>query len=205
MKNLLAFAIFAIALFSTSCEKSSTPDTGGTGQVVPFSYLREDNKWTYINSDTDPAHAGVTFESSYTITSLDPHGYWMVDFQVPGNLQKLTWFSDTSQWADNANKSTGDCFTLIKSHPVPSQTYSKTYSGVTPYTITRTVMSVIATKTVPAGTFTNCVLIHETKSNDADYYVDYWINPTYGIIRMVSTKMGLAPVVNIQELKEMPF
>jgi hypothetical protein len=205
MKNLLAFCIIATALFAASCEKSSTPDTGGTGQEAPFTYLREDNKWTYINSDTDPAHAGITFESSYYITSLDPHGYWMVDFQVPGNLQKLTWYSDTSQWADNANKSNGDMFTLIKSHPVSAQTYSKSYTSGIPYTVTRTVMSTIASKTVPAGTFTNCVLIHETKTNDADYYTDYWIHPTYGIIRMEGTKMGLAPVLTIQELKEKPF
>lgn len=206
MKNLLVIGIIGMALFATSCKKSETTDNNTPPPPdAAFSYLREDVTWTYINSDTDPAHAGVTFESSFTITSLDPHGYYSVDWQIPQLLQKLTWYSDTSQWADYANKSTGDMFTLIKSHPVSGSTYSKTYTSGVPFTITRKVMSTIASKTVPAGTFTGCVLIHETKTNDAEYYTDYWIHPTYGIIRMEGTKMGLAPVINIQELKVKPF
>ena len=206
MKNLFLIGFIGIVLFLTSCSKSDSTDNNTPPPAnSAFSYLRENVTWTYINSDTDPNHSGITFESSYNITSIDPHGYCSVDWQVPMLLQKLTWYSDTSQWADLANKSSGDMFTLIKSHPVSGDIYSKTYTSGTTFTITRKVMSTIASKTVPAGTFTHCTLIHETTTDDTVYYKDYWINPDYGIIRMEGTTTGDFPVLIIQELKVKPF
>jgi hypothetical protein len=206
MKSLFLFGFIGIVLFVTSCSKSETTDNNSQPPPASaFSYLREDVTWTYINSDTDSTHAGITFETSYNITSIDPHGYISVDWQIPLLLQKLTWYSDTSQWADRANKSTGDMFTLIKSHPLPGDTCSKTYTSGTTYTITRKVMSVIASKTVPAGSFTGCTLIHETTTSDAKYYKDYWIHPDYGIIRMEGTTKDDFPIIIIQELKVKPF
>ena len=206
MKNLFLFGIIGIVLFATSCKKSETTDNNTPPPPnAAFSYLSEGVTWTYINSDTEPNHAGTTFETSYTITSIDPHGYYSVDWQIPLLLQKLTWYVDTSQWADRANKATGDKFTLIKSHPLSGDTVSKTYTSGTTFTITRKVMSVNASKTVPAGSFTGCVLIHETTTADAQYYKNYWIHPDYGIIRMESTTKDDFPVIIIQELKEKPF
>lgn len=207
MKNLLLFGFIGIVLFATSCTKSDPiPDTNPPPPAnSPFSYIREDVKWIYINSDTDPNHAGITFETSYNITAIDPHGYCSVDWQIPLLLQRVTWYVDNDQWADPANKSTGEKFTLIKARPLPGDTYSMTYTSGTTFTNTRTVMSLIASKTVPAGSFTGCALIHETTTADTVYYKDYWIHPTYGIIRMEGTTKEDFPVIIIQELKQMPF
>ncbi len=206
MKNLLLFGFIGIVLFVTSCSKSeSTDNNSQPPPASAFSYLREDVTWTYINSDTDPNNAGITFETSYNITNIDPHGYISVDWQIPLVLQKLTWYSDTSQWADEANKATQDKFTLIKSHSLPGDTFSITYTTPTTFTKKRKVMSMNATKIVPAGTFTGCALIHETTTADTKYYKDYWIHPYYGIIRMEGTTKEDFPVIIIQELKVKPF
>jgi hypothetical protein len=161
--------------------------------------------WIYINSDTDPNHIGITFESSYNITSIDPHGYISVDWQIPLLLRKVTWYADNDLWADPANRATGEKFTLIKSNSLPGDTFCKTYTSGTTFTNTRKVISMNASRTVPAGSFTGCALIHETTTADNVYYKDYWIHPTYGIIRMEGTTKEDFPVIFIQELKEKPF
>jgi hypothetical protein len=206
MKNIFLFGFIGIALFATSCKKSDTPDTvNPPPSNTPFSYIRDGVVWTYINSDTDPGHVGITFETSYSITGIDAHGYCYVDWQIPLLLQKITWYVDKDQWADPANKTTGEKFTLITANPKPGDSSFITYTTKSTFTNKRKVISLNASKTVPAGTFTGCALIHETTTADAKYYKDYWIHPTYGIIRMENTTKDVFPVILIQELKQLPF
>jgi hypothetical protein len=206
LKNFCLIGTIGILLFATSCKKSETPpDTINPPSNAAFPYLQDGALWSYINSDTDPNHAGNTFETSYTITGIDAHGYVYVDWQIPSLLQKVTWYVDTAQWANPADKITGDKFTLITAKPLPGDTFSITYTTGTKITYIRRVMSLGATKTVPAGTFKSCALIHETTTADSKYYEDYWIHPIYGIIRMEGTTKDDYPVIKIQELKELPF
>ena len=68
-------------------------------------------------------------------------------------------------------------------------------------TNTRKVTALNQSVTVEAGTFTNCVKIHETTSADTIYYKDYLIDLNTGIIRMEGTTAEDYPVIIIQELK----
>ena len=196
-KNLLIF--ISLVFIMSYCKKDDKPNTG---PYSSFPYIKSGSVWTYINSDTDPNHIGITFESSYTITSINSAGWCSVIWKIVMINQPLTWFVNNSEFSDMGMEAQNIKFPIIKSPAVLNDIYSITFNqGGTNVTNTRKVTSLNASITVPAGTFDNCVIIHETTSGDAVYYKDYWIHPNTGIVRMEGTTTEDYPVIIIQELK----
>lgn len=199
-KSLLVFIslIFILAY----CKKDNN---NNTGPFASFPYIKSGTVWTYINSDTDPGHTGITFESSYTINSINSGGWCSVSWKLPILTQPVTWFVSNSEFSDMGSEAQNFRFPIIKSPPVLNDIYSVSFSkSITAITDTRKVTSLNASTTVPAGTFDNCVIIHETTSEDTVYYKDYWIHPQTGIVRMEGTTKEDFPVIIIQELKTKP-
>jgi hypothetical protein len=203
-KIMIMMAMLSIAFVSCKKEDDSSDDnnTTPTPTNTNFAFIKQGASWTYVNSDTDPNHAGVTFESSYVITAKDAAGWCNVNWIMPSITVPMEWYADNNEWADTGSKMGGTKFTIIKATPVLNDEYSMTYDdNGTPVTNTRKVINLKDTVTVGAGTFTNCVVIHETTTADPVYYKDYWIDLNSGIVRMEGTTTGDYPVIIIQELK----
>lgn len=205
MKKLL-LSLMLVSLIFVSCKKDEENTDDPTPTPTPtntnFSYVKQGTVWTYIYSDTDPNNAGVTFEGSYTITAMDAQGWCNVTYSVMGFNQPMEWYADNTQWATTASKAQGTKFTLIKANPILNDEYSMDYQdGATTITNTRKVKNLKDTVTVSAGTYYNCVVIHETTSADPVYYKDYWIEPGVGIVRTEGTTTEDFPVIIMEELK----
>jgi hypothetical protein len=203
-KTIILLAIISIAFISCKKDKKEDP-TPTPVEQKNFEYIKTGAKWIFISSDTDPNHAGITFEQSFTITAKDADGWCNIDWALPTFTQHIEWFSDVTMFSNMASKASQFKFPLIKANPVLNDSYTMDYTsnGVT-YTNKRQVVSLSESITVPAGTFTNCVKIHETTTADNVYYKDYWIDKTYGIVRTEGTTQGDYPVIIIEELKSKP-
>lgn len=205
MKKLILLMTL-LSIVYVSCKKDDSSDDNNAPNPTPtntsFSYIKQGASWTYINSDTDPNHAGITFESSYTITAMDADGWCNVNFVLPSFTQPMQWFADNSLWSDMANKASNMKFPLIKATPVLNDEYTMNYDdNGTTVTNTRKVIDLKDTVVVTAGAFTNCVVIHETTTADSLYYKDYWIDPSAGIVRTEGTTKEDLPTIIITELK----
>ncbi len=199
MKNIvLLFACMAILI--ASCKKKSDENPTPT-PPASFSYLKSGTVWKYKNSDTDPNHAGISYESTYTLTSRGTDGWCTVVFAAPGFSQNLEWFVDNTMWSDMAQKAAGIKYPLIKASPVLNDQYTiNGTDGVDTFLITRKVLLLTQTVTVPAGTYSDCTVIHETTSNDSKYYKDLWISAANGIVRTEGTTTADYPIHIILEL-----
>lgn len=204
-RTIILLAIFSIAFIS--CKKDKKEDPAPTPTPTPvvteFDYVKTGAKWTYNTTDTDPNHAGIIIEESYEIKTKDTEGWCTVEWKIASvAVQQLEWYADNSMYSNHAQKSSQMRFPLVKSNPVIGDTYSVTYTSNTgEVTNTRVVISINESVTVPLGTYTNCVKIRETTSEDPVYYKDYWIDKTIGIVRMEGTTEEDYPVLVIQELK----
>jgi hypothetical protein len=205
MKKLILFlTIVSISLLSCKKDKDEDPPPTPTPPVVgEFDYIKAGAKWTYNTFDTDPNHQGITVEESHEIKTKDTDGWCTVEWKIaPVFVQQIEWFSDNTMFSNQAQKQSQMRFPLIKSNPVLNDTYSITYSSNNgPVTNTRVVKSLTESITVPAGSYTNCVKIHETTSEDTVYYKDYWVAKNIGVVRMEGTTKEDFPVIIIQELK----
>ncbi len=196
-------AIFSIAIISCKKkDKNEEPTPTPTPVVKDFSYIKAGVKWIYNTTDTDPNYAGITIEQSYEIKTMDADGWCTVDWVISGHTQSLEWFADVSMFSNMANKASQMKFPLIKANPVLNDTYSMTFSTSTGnVTNSHKVVSLNESVTVTAGTYNNCIKIHETTSGDPVFYKDYWIDKTAGIVKTEGITQEDYPVIITEELK----
>jgi len=198
-----SFLIFVSLVFMlTYCKKD---ENSNTGPYSSFPFIKAGAVWTYTNSDTDPQHTGITYESSYTIDSINSAGWCSVRWRLPIITQPLTWYVSNTEFSDMGFEPQSVRFPIIKSPAILNDQYVISFVQGGINTIdTRKVTNLSASTTVPAGTFNDCVIIHETTSEDTVYYKDYWIQPQTGIVRMEGTTKEDFPVIIIQKLKTKP-
>jgi hypothetical protein len=205
MKNtIILLALFSIVFISCKKDKDSDQDPAPTPTPVvkDFDYVKVGAKWVYNTSDSDPNHQGIIYEQTWIVKTKDADGWCTVDWALPGFTYTVEWFADATMFSNMASKAQQMKFPLIKANPVLNDTYSITYSNDTMnVTDTRVIKSLTESVTVPAGSYTNCVKIHETTSADSVYYKDYWIDKTVGIVRTEGTTKEDWPTIIFEELK----
>ncbi len=202
-RTIILLAIFSIAFISCKKDKKEDPAPTPTPVVTAFDYVKAGAKWIYNSFDTDPNHAGIIIEESFEIKTKDTDGWCSVEWKVASVVvQQIEWYADNNIYSNHAQKSSQMRFPLVKSSPVVGDTYNVTYTANTgQVTNTRVVISLNESITVPAGSYSNCVKIRETTSEDPVYYKDYWVDKNVGIVRMEGTTEEDYPVLIIQELK----
>lgn len=199
-KTILLLALFSAVLIS--CKKEKKEDLTPTPVVKDFAYIKAGTKWIYNTTDTDSSHAGIVIEQSFKIKTMDADGWCTVEWTLPSFVQQIEWFADATMFANMASKTAQMKFPLVKANPTLNDTYSVTFTTNTgTVTNTRKVVSLSETAVVPAGTYNNCVKIHETTSGDPVYYKDYWVDKNVGIVRTEGTTQEDYPVIVIESLK----
>lgn len=198
MKYLIPLLFLTSVIMTIGCGSSST------GPTPPVDYvpLTLGNTWNYSldgyayspQQDT----MTITGTSTQTIASIVMHqqGFEVYQFQNVGNT---TWITPdtTITYTDTTSSYIYETATELR---VYDDTISTNYELVFPLpvvlgdtwlpdsedpSVTREVMSLTETVSVPAGTYTNCALLSDTDNEDPEAVFDMYFCPGLGNIRQV--------------------
>lgn len=196
------FVLILLAMVSVSCKKDDDNDPTPTPTPTPtcaFAFFKVGSSWTYNVFDSDdPA---VIINETYTIQAID-NNFATVKWELPGFTYTVEWYADNSIFSNLASKALNRKLTMTTANPQVGDSWSETYqtnSGT--ITNTETIAALNETVTVEAGTFTNCIKIRETTSDDPVYYKMYWFSKEYGIIKTEGTTTEDYPTIIYSELK----
>lgn len=196
------FALILLAMISVGCKKDdeNDPTPTPTPSTSAFAFYKVGSSWTYNDYDSDDP--GVIINETYTIQSIDAVGYATVKWELPGFTQTVEWYADNQIFSNLASKALNKKLTMTTVNPAVGDTWSETYQTNTgPITNTETIEALNETVTVEAGTFTNCIKIRETTSDDSVYYKLYWFSKEFGIIKSEGTTAADYPIIIYRELK----
>ena len=175
MKRISIF-LFLFILF-TSCESSDTKS---------FSFMEKGNKWNYSF-----LIEGATSEGSYSyeITSSDEDGYFYLNYTDPmGSVNEdWYWYANDEFFADESGAEQDYWFPMVFTVNTVGKKWTSPVDDDELGTLTREIVSVTETVTVPAGTFTNCVKIRQICSADVNIINYIWVSMTDGIVKKEST------------------
>lgn len=198
MKYLIPLLFLMSVLVTIDCGSSST----GPSPPVDYVPLTLGNTWNYsldgyaytAKQDT----LTITGTSTQTIAAIVMHqqGFEVYVFL---NTSTTTWSTPdtTVTYADTMSMYLYETDTELR---VYDDTISTNYELVFPLpvvlgdtwipdneypTVTREVMSVTETVSVPAGTYTNCALMSDTDTEDPEAVFDMYFCPGLGNIRQV--------------------
>jgi len=204
MKSL-KFSIIALLLISmVACKKEDTKPTPPTPDpnpsTLPFPFFKANQKWTYNTySSSDPS---IILEESKQILSIDNAGWAAVKWTVPQYVFNIEWYANQELFSDMGVKALNKKQILTTKNPSLNQQWQETWqTGDGEVTNTRKIVALSETVTVPAGTYSNCIKIRETTSDDPIYYNDFWFSIQHGIIKEVGTTSGDFPNLLIKELR----
>jgi len=198
MKYLIPFLFLTALLITIGCGSSST------GPTPPVNYvpLTLGNTWNYSADGyaytTDQDTITITGTSTQTITAIVMHqqGFELYEFLNIGIITIIT--PDTTITStDTTSMFIYETDTELR---VYDDTISTYYELAFPLpvvlgdtwlpdsgdpTVTREVMSVTETVSVPAGTYTNCALMSDTDTEDPEAVFDMYFCPGLRNIRQV--------------------
>lgn len=196
--QILLLAICTIVCFS-SCKKddenNENPSTNNTPVVSSsFPFVKSQNSWVYdlsIDSDT------TTLIVTYTIKSIDEEGYCAIEYRTSAgaNTNEFVWYSNDAFFCDETGSVESYWFPLIyKSNNTIGRKWDAPVNDEDLGTITREIISVTESVTVPAGTFPNCIKLKQTYSSDPQIIDYYYLSPLVGIVKKEAT--GWADIDN---------
>jgi hypothetical protein len=202
MKQFVLFFLVIMTL-ATSCKKEEDDPEPQTNDPVSsvFSFYKQNTQWTYDSWDSDDPSTIISVV--HKITSIDAQGYASVSWTIAGYQgPTLEWYADNSKFSKLCSKSTGKMLIYCTSSPQTGNLWTETWdTGTGNVTDSVQVMSLNETVVVPAGTFSNCIKLKETTSDDPVYYTYYWFSMSKGIIKSESTTQEDFPTIIYQELK----
>lgn len=199
----LKFSIIVLLFTSLiACKKEDTKPTPPTPNPssLPFVFYKANQKWTYNTySSSDPS---IILEETKQILSIDNAGWAAVKWTVAAYDFTIEWYANQDLFSDMGVKALNKKQVLTTKNPSLNQQWQETWqTGDGEITNTRKVVALSETVTVPAGTYTNCIKIRETTSDDPIYYNDFWFSIQHGIIKEEATTAEDFPILTIKELR----
>lgn len=184
MKKIVLIIMSGLLLLSCKRDENQVLDKG------TFPFMRVGNQWNYLMV-TEEGEAEV----SYKILDKTEKDYFKILLSFPGSefpvidhfwYADKTTFSMVTAWPDNDIK-----FTMLKKDskvndsweyfvPAPLDPEDDALSGV----IIFKVLAINATVTAAGKTYSDVYKIRETASSHPDYYADYFISLSSGIVKM---------------------
>ena len=204
MKKLLPAAlVLAVALIFTGCKKDD-PEPDNNTPTTPtssvFTFFKTGATWTYDTYDSDPGNPHIS--QSFTINSINAQKYANVTWNVAG-MYTITqeWYADDTKFSMLCSQGGGTMLVFCDANPTVGEFWAETWTD-TSGTVTDScrIVALNETVTVPAGTFTNCIKILETTSEDPVYYKYIWLSLTYGVIKTEGTTAEDYPTIIYEDL-----
>lgn len=202
MKKSTLFLLTALIVILASCKKEDNPDPIVSDPVITtFPFFKLNATWTYDAYDSDDPSTVISVV--YKIIALDAQGYGTVSWTVGGyTAPTMEWYADNTKFSKLCSKGTGKMLVYCTANPSVGDLWTESWSTGTGTIIDSVrVLALNETVVVPAGTFTNCIKLHETTNDDPVYYTDYWFSKTHGIIKSESTTEADFPTILYEELR----
>ncbi|MBN2730418.1 MAG: hypothetical protein JXR53_14425 [Bacteroidales bacterium] len=201
MRNI--FVIFlAVAIGFAACKKDdSDPDP-----IIPnptntiFKFFTNGAVWNYDTYDSD---GGAHFTQSISITSINAQNYATVNHNIGGYYSyNDEWYADNTKLSILCSQAGNMMLIFCDADPTSNEYWHYTWTDSTG-TVKDTcrIMALNETVSVPAGSFSNCIRIRETTSEDPVFYKDLWLNLDYGIIKTEGTTAQDYPTIIYEDLQ----
>jgi len=196
--QILLLVICTTLCFS-SCKKddenNENNSTNNTPIVSsPFPFIKSQNSWVYelsIDNDTTPLII------TYSLLTIDEEGYCSIEYRTSTGAihNEFVWYSGNEFFCDETGSVESYWFPLFyKNNNTIGRKWDAPVNDDDLGKITREIISVSESVTVPAGIFTNCIKIKQTYASDVQIIDYYYISPLVGIVKKEST--GWADVDN---------
>jgi hypothetical protein len=203
MQNLIAFLTVISLLAVIGCGSDST----GPAENEDYLPIAVGNQWNYslsgyivIGADTTT----ITGSNISTVTGVTTHQQGFQLYAVQDSTTTVMTSPDTSITTTETSliyayqtdtevrmydDTTGSDYLLFLELPV---TLGNTWIPDTNEpTITRTVLSLSASATVPAGSFTSCANLRDTDSTEPDFNFDLFLATGTGVVKYVINMTNL--------------
>ncbi len=167
-------------LFLLACDKEDNDESSN----LFCEFLKIGNSWDYDLTIEYPDDVPLTIKVNYKIIDED-NGYFQVRYMAI-NPKDFYWYGDEEFFTDEYGTEDDQySMPLIVKSDLPGTvrfcTHPDSYLGQ----VHRKKESVSETISVPAGTFTDCIKIHEYYTGDQNLFKTYWISPKFGIIQVI--------------------
>lgn len=196
-----ALILLLAVLFLASCKKDD-PEPNDNTPTTPassvFTFFKTGATWTYDTYDSD---GSAVIQQSYTINSISSN-YATVNWNVAGIFNyTVNWYADNSAFSMLCSPGDGKKLIWCDATPSIGEFWFEGWTDSTG-TVTDTcrIIGVGETVTVPAGTFTNCIKIRETTSDDPMCYKLFWLSLSSGVIKTEGTTAGDYPTIIYEDL-----
>lgn len=184
MKKLLISSLTMLLGFvSISCEEENSNNERASNN---FPFLKTENTWTYkVTIDGGNAPSDVT----YKIQSMDENGFCTILFTTMTDVAHTdyVWYSNSDFFANESGSETDYWFPLFYKSSNVGKKWSSPVDDEDLGKITREILSISESISVPAGTFSNCIKIKETFEKDSKIINYYFVSPQIGIIKRDDT------------------
>lgn len=180
---LMSSFIVLFGFLSVSCEKES-PDNDQSASGIPF--FKSGNTWTYkMTIDGKNAPSDIT----YKLQSIDEDGYCTILFTTSSTSHtEYVWYANHDFFADESGSEPEYWFPLLfKNGNAVGKKWTAPVEDDDLGKITREILSISETITIPSGTFSNCVKVKETFANDAKIINYYFLSEQNGILKKETT------------------
>ncbi|PKP03681.1 MAG: hypothetical protein CVU11_07395 [Bacteroidetes bacterium HGW-Bacteroidetes-6] len=195
--------LLAAMLVLASCKKDDdtnpTPTNPSTPSSSVFTFFKTGASWTYDTYDSD---GGAHFNQTYTINSISAQNYATVNWNVAG-LYSYTvyWYADNNKFSMLCYPGDTKMLIFCDADPTVGESWAETWiDSTTNVTDSCYIIATNETVTVPAGTFTNCIKIKETTTDDPLCYKYYWLSLSAGVIKTEGTTAQDYPTIIYEDL-----
>lgn len=186
---------FCTILCLASCKKEDDNSPNTTPIVTAsFPFIKIQNSWIYelrIDNDTTPLII------NYSIQAIDENGYCSIKYQTSTGQthNEFIWYSNNEFFCDETGSVESYWFPLIfRNNNTIGRKWDAPIDDEDLGTITREIISVTESVTVPAGTFPGCIKLKQTYSSDAQIIDYFYLSPMVGIVKKEAT--GWADIDN---------
>ncbi len=167
-------------LFLLACDKEDNDESSN----LFCEFLKVGNSWDYDLTFEYLDDVPHTIKVNYKIID-EENGFFKVRYMAVRE-KELKWYGDEEVFTDEYGTEDDQySMPLIVKSDLPGTvrfcTHPDSYLGQ----VSRKKVSTSETISVPAGTFTNCIKIHEVYTGDQNLFKTYWISPKIGIIQVV--------------------
>ncbi len=165
-----------LVLTVCGCEKDESGDGTLANDVFPF--LKKGNTWVY-NYSIEGEETTI-FEQK--ISGIDEFDYFKIETTIMGiTHSEYRWEATEDYFADIPD------FPLFYKNGNVGKKWIAPESDEDLGTITREIIAIDETMSVPAGSFTKCQKVKQTFEKD-DNVINYlWISPEAGIVKQEAT------------------
>ena len=178
MSKLRRFRVWSLVAVAVLCVCAVV--YAATLPTAIYQPLKVGNTWTIKYTGTGANYTAVTTLTKATVKSGLTWYEGKTTGAPGGTLDSSYCHTATGLLVSTTQVTTPSPYYLIKTPLKAGCTWTMTTA---PGVIKRTITSLTATTTVPAGTFKNCLLITQTYPKMPGFTVKYWYAPNKGMVR----------------------